>query len=81
MLTLCIHMLCTYYFSFCISMQVFTICYIILSIPHVISIKTYNLLCYYMIQQIRENIMARAVDERIPEEMFIQLLAEKANII
>ena len=26
-------------------------------------------------------IMARKVDERIPEEMFIQLLTEKANII
>ena len=25
--------------------------------------------------------MARKVDKRIPEEMFIQLLAEKANII
>ena len=25
--------------------------------------------------------MAREVDERIPEEMFIQLLAKKANII
>ena len=25
--------------------------------------------------------MARVVDERIPEEMFIQLLAKKANII
>ena len=34
-----------------------------------------------MIQQILENIMAWKVDERIPEEMFIQLLAEKANII
>ena len=34
-----------------------------------------------MIQQIRENIMAREVDKRILEEMFIQLLAEKANII
>ena len=28
-----------------------------------------------------ENKMARKVDERIPEEMFIQLLTEKANII
>ena len=34
-----------------------------------------------MIQQIQENIMARAVNERIPKEMFIQLLAEKASII
>ena len=34
-----------------------------------------------MIQQIRENIMAREVAKRIPEEMSIQLLAEKANII
>ena len=25
--------------------------------------------------------MAKAVDERMPEEMFIQLLAKKANII
>ena len=34
-----------------------------------------------MIQQIQENIMVREVDERILEEMFIQLLAKKANII
>ena len=34
-----------------------------------------------MIQQIQENIMARALDERMPEQMFIQLLAEKAKII
>ena len=41
-------------------------------------------LIYYKIQQIRENktsIMAWKVDEKIPEEMFIQLLDEKANII
>ena len=57
--------------------------YVVLFIPcvHVISIKTYNLLYYYMIQQMRENIMAREVNKRILEEMFIQLLAKKANIV
>ena len=50
-------------------------------IPHDISITAYNLLHYYMIQQILENILAWKVDERIPEEMFVQLLAKKANII
>ena len=58
-------------------------CYLLYKtfIPHDISITAYNLLYYYIIQQILENIMAWKVDERIPEEMFIQLLAEKANII
>ena len=47
-------------------------------------IKSYTLLYYHKIQQIQENkssVMAWKVDERIPEEMFIQLLAKKANII
>ena len=47
-------------------------------------IKTYLLLYYPKIQQIQENqtsIMARKVDERLPEGFFIQLLTEKANII
>ena len=47
-------------------------------------IKSYSLLYYHKIQQIQENkssIMAWKVDERIPEVMFIQLMAEKANII
>ena len=38
----------------------------------------------YKIQQIRENrtsLMVWKVDKRIPEELFIQLLTEKANII
>ena len=61
--------------------EFFTICYIKLFIPHDISITAYNLLYYYMIQHIQENIMVWKVDERIPEEMFIQLLAKKANII
>ena len=47
-------------------------------------IKSYTLLYYHKIQQIQENkssIMAWKIDERILEEMFIQLLAKKANII
>ena len=47
-------------------------------------IKSYTLLYYHKIQQIRENkssVMAWKVDKRIPEEMFVQLLAKKANII
>ena len=81
MLFLNIHMLCTYSFGFCMSIYVFNICHITLSILHTISITSYNLLYYYMIQQIREYIMARKVDERIPEEMFIKLLAKKTKII
>ena len=33
------------------------------------------------IQENKTSIMVKKVDKRIPEEMFIQLLAEKANII
>ena len=58
--------------------------YIVLFISHDISMKAYNLLYYSKIQQIQENktsIMAWKVDKRILEEMFIQLLAKKANII
>ena len=48
--------------------------------------KIYDLLYYDKIQQIpiQENetsIMAKAIDKRIPEEIFVQLLAKKAHII
>ena len=67
-------MLCTYFYDFYKLNELFPIHYVILIIP----------LSNYMIQQIQENktsIMAWKVDERIPEEMFVQLLAKKANII
>ena len=83
-LVLCIHTLWAYSYNFCKITRVFAICYIVLFVPHDISIKAYNLLYYYKIQQIRENktsIMVWKVDKRILEEMFIQLLAKKANII
>ena len=54
--------------------ELFIIYYVILIIP----------LSYYKIPQIQKNktsIMVWKVDERIPEEMFIQLLTKKANII
>ena len=73
-LVLCNYILCTQFCNFYKLNELFTICYVVLIIP----------LSYYKIQQIQENktsIMAWKVDERILEEMFIQLLAEKANII
>ena len=75
------HFMHMYYYQIT---QVFAIRYIVPFISHDISIKTYNMLYYSKIQQIQENkisIMAWKVDERILEEMFIQLLAKKANII
>ena len=54
--------------------ELFAIHYVVLIIP----------LPYYKIPQIQKNkmsIMAWKVDERILEEMFVQLLAEKANSI
>ena len=83
-LVLCIHTLCAYFYNYCKITCIFAIHYIVLFILCDISMKAYNLLYYYMIQQLRESktsIMAWKVDERIPEEMFIQLLAKKANII
>ena len=74
MLVLCIYTLCTYFYDFYKLNELFTIRYVVLIIP----------LSYYKIRQIQENkisIMAWKVDKRILEEMFIQLLAEKANII
>ena len=73
-LVLCNYILCTQFYNLYKLNELFTIHYVVFIIP----------LSYYKIQQIRENktsIMAWKVDERIPEEMFIQLLAEKANII
>ena len=78
MWVLCIHTLCAYFY---ILLNYMSFCYIKLFIPCDISITAYKLLYYYMIQQIQESIMAWKVDERIPEEMFVQLLAKKANII
>ena len=52
-----------------------------LSILHMVLTK---LLISYNILQIHENttsVMVWKVDERIPEEMFVNLMTEKANII
>ena len=72
-LVLCNYTLFAYFYDFYKLNELFTICYVVLIIP----------LSYYKIQQIQENktsIMAWKVDKRILEEMFIQLLAKKANI-
>ena len=64
-MVLCIYMLCMSLYKL---NELFTIHYVVLIIP----------LSYYKIPQIQNNktsIMVWKVDERIPEEMFIQLLA------